>query len=194
MTGLTTNTPTLQDLCPQLWAEHLAAIECAAQDKTATESTAVLAALRDGTCTVDPAANATHLTVSAFITHPKTGEIATLWHPRRQKWSQPGGHIDPGDTSLIFTAAREVAEEVGLTDIQWSPYWWGRHFQLTGTAWKRGCTVHYDAAVHGIANTHTLTSPENHRVQWTSLAEGLKTSWQPTDVSAVTYCLATATQ
>lgn len=180
-----------EEFSPQLWAADLAPRPVVGAPSTTDETNATLAALRDGSCAIDRSANSQHFTVSAFVTHPQTGEVAVLWHPVRDKWSQPGGHVDPGDTSVPQVAAREIAEEVGLTDVAWSPYWWGRRFQLGEAGQWRGCTMHFDAALHGVARSPELTSPEGHEVRWLSLEEGLAgESWRVSDVHAIAACLA----
>ena len=43
-----------------------------------------------------------------------TGRIAIIHRPRRNDWSLPKGHVDPGETHEE-AALREVVEETGLT-------------------------------------------------------------------------------
>jgi 8-oxo-dGTP diphosphatase len=40
--------------------------------------------------------------------------IEREWPPHEGAWALPGGHVDPGETSLA-AAARELAEETGVT-------------------------------------------------------------------------------
>ena len=58
-----------------------------------------------------------HVTASAVIVHPDSGELLLRWHQRQQAWLQVGGHADPGETSPLAIALREAGEETGLTDL-----------------------------------------------------------------------------
>jgi 8-oxo-dGTP pyrophosphatase MutT (NUDIX family) len=55
-----------------------------------------------------------HLTASAFVLSPARDALLLILHKKLGLWLQPGGHIEPGDESLVAAARREVAEEVGL--------------------------------------------------------------------------------
>lgn len=58
-----------------------------------------------------------HLTASALIVHPATGNVLLRWHPRQRAWLQVGGHADPGESDPLTIALREAAEETGLADL-----------------------------------------------------------------------------
>ena len=58
-----------------------------------------------------------HFTASAFVIHPDGTRVLLIHHAKLGIWVQPGGHVDPKDDSLLGAAAREVAEETGLTDL-----------------------------------------------------------------------------
>ena len=58
-----------------------------------------------------------HLTASALIVHPASGEVLLRWHQRQQAWLQVGGHADPGETDPLAIALREAREETGLADL-----------------------------------------------------------------------------
>lgn len=55
-----------------------------------------------------------HLTASAFVLSPARDAVLLIFHKKLGIWVQPGGHIEPGDASLLEAARREVSEEVGL--------------------------------------------------------------------------------
>lgn len=59
-----------------------------------------------------------HLTASAFVLSPDRSSVALIHHEKLGIWVQPGGHLEPGDASVEDGARREVAEEIGLTDLE----------------------------------------------------------------------------
>ncbi len=61
-----------------------------------------------------------HVTVSAFVLKEVEGvqKVLVLWHKTFQKYTQPGGHVDPPDESLFEAAIREVKEETGLEVVK----------------------------------------------------------------------------
>ena len=54
-----------------------------------------------------------HLTCSALVVDDG-GRMLRIWHNVFGKWLQPGGHLEPADTSLLAAALRELAEETGV--------------------------------------------------------------------------------
>ena len=57
-----------------------------------------------------------HLTGSGFVVSPATQSVLLIHHKKLGRWLQPGGHAD-GVSDLSKVAAKEVAEETGLADL-----------------------------------------------------------------------------
>lgn len=58
-----------------------------------------------------------HFTASSFVLSPSRDAVLLILHSKLNRWLQPGGHVDPDDADIVAAARREVAEEVGLTDL-----------------------------------------------------------------------------
>lgn len=59
-----------------------------------------------------------HVTASALVVHPPTGQVLLRWHERQQAWLHVGGHGDPGEVDPIRVALREATEETSLVDLR----------------------------------------------------------------------------
>ena len=55
-----------------------------------------------------------HVTASAVVLAPDLQHVLLVYHERLRRWLQPGGHVEPDDTTVQDTARREVLEETGL--------------------------------------------------------------------------------
>lgn len=55
-----------------------------------------------------------HVTASGLVIAPDGEAVLLVYHRRLGRWLQPGGHVDPKDSSLADTARREVIEETGV--------------------------------------------------------------------------------
>ena len=62
-----------------------------------------------------------HLTGSAFVVAGDGTRVLLLHHRKLDRWLQPGGHADPGETSGEAVALREVREETGLAAVHLHP-------------------------------------------------------------------------
>jgi 8-oxo-dGTP pyrophosphatase MutT (NUDIX family) len=105
-----------------------------------------------------------HLTASAFVVDP-TGTLTLLvLHGRIGLWVQPGGHCEPGDTSMAEVAAREVGEETGLRDVTISdaPVLLSRHRAPCGA--DHHLDLQYLAV--SAADATPVASAESHDVRW----------------------------
>jgi 8-oxo-dGTP pyrophosphatase MutT (NUDIX family) len=63
-----------------------------------------------------------HLTGAAFVVSADGARVLLLRHRRLQRWLQPGGHGDPGETSGEEVALREALEETGIEGLRLHPH------------------------------------------------------------------------
>ncbi len=55
-----------------------------------------------------------HFTASAVVVDPGFERVVLVHHAKLLRWLQPGGHVEPGDASIVEAALREAKEETGL--------------------------------------------------------------------------------
>lgn len=60
-----------------------------------------------------------HVTVGALLT--RGGEVLLIGHRAYGILLQPGGHLEPGDSTLLGAALRELVEETGIDPATVSP-------------------------------------------------------------------------
>lgn len=65
-----------------------------------------------------------HITASCWIVNTlpegarQRGQALLTWHKRLNRWLQMGGHLEPGDLSLLEASLREAREESGLARVR----------------------------------------------------------------------------
>lgn len=62
-----------------------------------------------------------HLTGSAIVVSARGDHVLLLHHRKLDRWLQPGGHADPGETTGEEVALREAREETGLVGLALDP-------------------------------------------------------------------------
>jgi 8-oxo-dGTP pyrophosphatase MutT (NUDIX family) len=58
-----------------------------------------------------------HFTASGFVLSEDGASLLLIFHRKLERWLQPGGHFEPSDGDHIEAARREVAEEVGVQEL-----------------------------------------------------------------------------
>ena len=62
-----------------------------------------------------------HLTGSALVLSADAGQVLLLHHRKLERWLQPGGHADTGESSGESVALREALEETGIERLALHP-------------------------------------------------------------------------
>jgi 8-oxo-dGTP pyrophosphatase MutT (NUDIX family) len=62
-----------------------------------------------------------HLTGSAIVVSAGADRVLLLHHRKLDRWLQPGGHADPGETLGEDVALREAREETGIEGLLLHP-------------------------------------------------------------------------
>jgi 8-oxo-dGTP pyrophosphatase MutT (NUDIX family) len=134
----------------------------AEQEALRLDYLAHLAANPDGVWRSCPTA---HVTASAVVLDHSGRRTALVLHGRMGRWVQPGGHLEPGDTTLLAAAGREAGEETGLPalSLRDAPLLLSRHPAPCGAA-ETHLDVQYVATTspHGVP----VVSEESQDVRW----------------------------
>jgi 8-oxo-dGTP pyrophosphatase MutT (NUDIX family) len=62
-----------------------------------------------------------HLTGSALVVSARGERVLLLHHRKLDRWLQPGGHADPGESAGEAVALREAREETGIEGLRLHP-------------------------------------------------------------------------
>lgn len=111
----------------------------------------------------------THFTASCLVLDPSGGQVLLTHHRRALTWFQFGGHLEPGDPTVLAAATREAREESGIPGLVLSPgvVQLDRH-ALSGDF--GACREHLDVRYAAVASPEAV-----HRVS----AESLDVRWWP---------------
>lgn len=58
-----------------------------------------------------------HVTASAWVVDRAAEAAALIFHPKLDRWLQPGGHLEPGERTSE-ASLREAREETGLSQLR----------------------------------------------------------------------------
>jgi 8-oxo-dGTP pyrophosphatase MutT (NUDIX family) len=124
-----------------------------------------------------------HVTASAVVVHPGSGELLLRWHQRQRAWLQVGGHGDPGETSPLAIALREAREETGLDDLEPWPDPGLRHVVIVGVPAAGAEPAHEHADLRFVLATRTpqAARPENPGapLRWVTPDEAYQATSEP---------------
>jgi 8-oxo-dGTP pyrophosphatase MutT (NUDIX family) len=112
-----------------------------------------------------------HFTASALVVDPARSRTVLVHHGKLGLWVQPGGHLDPGDTSYEAAALREVREETGLAGSVEPPLPLHLDVHEIPDRPDMPAHLHLDVRFLAVADGGLTLSDESHDVRWVTLAE-----------------------
>jgi len=92
-----------------------------ADEEEAQDRDRILAFVRRHESPFDRAIAEGHLTGSAITVSADGSRVLLLHHRKLDRWLQPGGHGDPGETNGEEVALREALEESGIQGLTLHP-------------------------------------------------------------------------
>ena len=92
-----------------------------ADEEEASDRERILAFVRRHVNPFDRAIPEGHLTGSAITVSADGRRVLLLHHRKLDRWLQPGGHGDPGETTGEEVALREAFEETGISGLTLHP-------------------------------------------------------------------------
>lgn len=108
-----------------------------------------------------------HLTASAVVVDERADRVLLTFHRKGRFWVQPGGHLEPGDTTLADAALREATEETGVAGLRLLPDPVDLDRHALSTAFGR-CAEHLDVRYVAVAPSGAVpvVSDESEDVRW----------------------------
>ena len=123
-----------------------------------------------------------HITASAFVMSPDQRHMLLISHRDFGLWMQPGGHLDPVDSSVLEAAKRELVEEAGLSGVA-QPDWASGildvdvHQVPAGVKHSEPAHQHFDIRFAFLANTAEVTASSDAKdARWFLIDDLVKTS------------------
>jgi 8-oxo-dGTP pyrophosphatase MutT (NUDIX family) len=128
--------------------------------------------LRDHPDALERSCSPGHLTAGALVLSSDLTAVLLNLHGKARRWLHFGGHWEPGDQTLLATAAREAAEESGLGGLVIHPE--PVHLDVHTVEFCRGHgrTDHLDVRYAALATSDA---------QATASDESLDVRWWPVD-------------
>ena len=120
-----------------------------------------------------------HITASGLVLHPENpDQLLMVFHRTLERWLQPGGHVDPGETPEE-AAIREVEEETGLTpklhpihEEKMYPFDINIHYIPTNKQRNEPGHFHYDFRyLMTTDDKKMVTNQEGNDVSWMNILE-----------------------
>lgn len=111
------------------------------------------------------------VTVDALVIWPDQKDVQVLLiqrkrNPFSQKWALPGGFIEEDET-LLASVTRELAEETGLTDLQFTQF--GAYGDPGRDPRGRTLTIAYYAVVHAVVPPAVVGLDDAQDARWFSI-------------------------
>lgn len=115
-----------------------------------------------------------HVTGSAFVVNEALDKLLLVHHRKLDKWLQPGGHCERGESALM-AALREAREETGLEGrVALGGALFDLDIHQIPERGREPAHYHYDARFLLIAREdEPVLSGESHALAWMSIAEAL---------------------
>jgi len=112
-----------------------------------------------------------HITASAVVLSPDLQHVLLVYHERLHRWLQPGGHVEPHDTTVQDTARREVREEAGLVlEAREAPTLVAVDVHEIPATTSEPFHLHHDLMFHFTAGDQGDLSTD-HRAIWCRIAD-----------------------